>query len=197
MPKVSWKPGNMIYPLPVVMVSCQDKEGKANIITVAWTGTINTNPPMAYISVRPSRYSYDLIKQSKEFVINLTTRDLVKATDYCGVRSGRDVDKFSEMRLTKGQAEKVNAPLILESPVNIECKVKEIVPMGSHNMIIADVVNVMVSDEYLDEKGSFDLAATSPIVYSHGGYFDLGRKLGKFGFSVKKNKKHRNQKNKK
>lgn len=197
MPKVSWKPGNMIYPLPVVMVSCQDKEGKANIITVAWTGTVNTNPPMAYISIRPTRYSYELIKQSKEFVINLTTKDLAKATDYCGVRSGRDVDKFKEMRLTKGSSAKVSAPLIVESPVNIECKVKKIVPMGSHDMIVADVVNVMVSDEYLDQNGSFDLASTNPIVYSHGSYFDLGRKLGQFGFSVRKSKKHRAQKNKK
>lgn len=191
MSKASWKPGNMIYPLPVVMVSCQDKEGKSNIITVAWTGTINTNPPMVYISLRPTRYSYDIIKESGEFVINLTTKDLVKATDYCGVKSGRDVDKFKEMGLTKGKAEKVNAPLIEESPVNIECKVKGIQPLGSHDMLIANVINVMVSDEYMNKKGAFDLASANPIVYSHGSYYDLGRKLGTFGYSIKKNKKRK------
>lgn len=194
MAKISWKPGNMVYPLPAVMVSCGDGLGKANILTVAWTGTVNTNPPMAYISVRPERYSYDIIKNSGEFVINLTTKSLVKATDYCGVVSGRNVDKFKEMKLTKVYGKEVSAPLIEESPVNIECKVREIVPLGSHHMIIADVVNVNVSEEYMDKSGKFDLSAAEPIVYSHGTYYDLGRKLGTFGYSVRKEAKHKKKK---
>lgn len=194
MTKIAWKPGNMIYPVPAVMVSCADKEGCSNILTVAWTGTINTNPPMAYISVRPERHSYQMIKETGEFVINLTTRQLVKATDYCGVKSGRDVDKFSEMHLTKGIAKIVAAPLIEESPVNIECKVSKIVPLGSHHMFVADVVNVNVSENYMNEKGGFDLAKAQPIVYSHGAYYELGKKLGTFGYSIKKTPKRKPQK---
>ena len=187
MAKQTWKPGNMIYPLPAVMVSTADKEGNSNILTIAWTGTVCTNPPMAYISVRPERYSYHMIKESGEFVINLTTKRLARATDYCGVRSGKDVDKWSECRLTKGNASSLNyAPVIEESPVNIECKVASIQELGSHHMFLAEVTSVQVDEAYLDEKGRFDLNRTGLIAYSHGEYLDLGRKLGTFGYSVRK-----------
>lgn len=188
MAKQSWEPGNMVYPLPAVMVSVRDQAGQDNIITVAWTGTICTNPPMAYISVRPERYSYHMIKESGEFVINLTTRDLAWATDYCGVTSGRDVDKFAKCHLTKEAADEVSAPLIAESPVNIECKVREIKELGSHHMFLADVVAVHADEKYMDETGRFCLDQAEPIAYSHGTYYSLGEKLGTFGYSVKKKK---------
>jgi flavin reductase (DIM6/NTAB) family NADH-FMN oxidoreductase RutF len=188
MAKVSWKAGNMIYPVPAVMISCGDLEGAHNIITVAWTGTVCTNPPMAYISIKPERYSYGIIEKNKEFVINLTTEDLVKATDFCGVRSGRDIDKFKEMKLTPEKAQKVKAPLIKESPVNIECVVKQIIKMGSHDMFIAEVVAVNVEDKYFDRNNKFHLENTNPICYSHGEYYTLGNAVGKFGYSVKKKK---------
>ena len=156
MAKIQWKPGNMIYPLPAVMVSCADKDGNSNIITVAWTGTVCTNPPMAYISVRPERHSYQMIRETGEFVINLTTKDLAFATDFCGVRSGRDVDKFAEMKLTKEMASVVSAPMIGECPVNIECKVTEVKQLGSHHMFLADVVAVHVDDTYMNENQKFD-----------------------------------------
>lgn len=185
--KQTWKPGNMLYPLPAVMVSCARPGEKPNIITVAWTGTICSDPVMASISVRKERYSYDIIKESGEFVINLTTEALCRATDYCGVRSGRDHDKFAEMKLTAMPASKLEyAPIIAESPVNIECKLREIVPLGSHDMFIADVVAVDVSEEFMDANGKFDLNNTGLMVYSHGEYFGLGNNLGKFGWSVKK-----------
>ncbi len=186
MGKELWKPGNMLYPLPAVMVSCQEGDGSPNIITVAWTGTICTNPAMVYISVRPERYSYDIIKKSREFVINLTTKKLVKAVDYCGVRSGRDVDKFKEMKLTPVPGEYTKAPLIKECPVNIECKVVKIEELGSHHMFIARVVGVHVDTEYMNEKGKFELNNCDLIAYSHGQYFDLGNELGTFGYSVKR-----------
>jgi flavin reductase (DIM6/NTAB) family NADH-FMN oxidoreductase RutF len=189
MAKISWKPGNMVYPLPAVMVTVRGKDGKDNIITVAWTGTVCTNPPMLYISVRKERYSYELLKESGEFVVNLTTEDLVKATDYCGVRSGSKVDKFKETHLTKEEAEVVNCAMIQESPVNIECRVKKVMPLGSHDMFLADVVNVNVDDAYMDENGSFQLHKANPLVYSHGTYYKTGQKLGTFGYSVKKRKK--------
>ena len=157
MGKQTWKPGNMLYPLPAVMVSVADKEGKSNIITVAWTGTVCTNPPMVYISVRPERHSYHMIEETGEFVINLTTEDLVYATDYCGVKSGREVDKFKEMHLTPETAEMVEAPMIKESPVNIECKVVKKEELGSHHMFLAEVVSVHVDEKYLDEKNRFAL----------------------------------------
>lgn len=188
MEKVFWKPGNMLYPLPVVMVSCQRQGERPNIITVAWTGTICTNPAMVYISVRPERYSYDIIKETGEFIINVTTKSLVKATDYCGVKSGRDVDKFKEMKLTPGPAKTVNVPMIAEAPVNIECKVKRIEPLGSHHMFIAEVSGVNVSSDYLNKNGKFEFNKAEPIVYSHGEYYDLKNLLGTFGFSIKKNK---------
>jgi len=186
MSKMSWKPGNMLYPLPAVLVTCRDKQGNDNVLTIAWTGTICSDPAMLYISVRPERYSYPMIRETGEFVVNLTTEELLKATDYCGVRSGRDEDKFRAAGLTKGEAQQVNAPIIMESPVNIECKVKEIVPLGSHDMFIAEVVNVQVSDEYMNEKGTFDLSAAKPLAYSHGRYYEMGAELGSFGYSVRK-----------
>ncbi len=187
MGKEVWKPGNMLYPLPVVMVSVADKAGNNNIITIAWAGTICSNPPMVSISVRPERHSYGMIKETGEFVINLTTKDLVYATDYCGVKSGRDVDKFKEMNLTPIQGDKVKAPLIAESPVNLECKVTEVISLGSHDMFLAEVVSVHVDDKYMDEKGKFHLEQAEPIVYSHGAYLETGKQLGTFGYSVKKN----------
>mgnify|MGYP002574764441 FL=1 len=189
MSKQSWKPGNMLYPLPVVMVSAADKEGRDDIITVAWAGTVCTNPPMVSISIRPERYSYHMIRETGEFVINLTTEELAFATDYCGVKSGRDVDKFKETGLTREKAEKVKAPMIAEAPVSIECKVKEIRELGSHHMLIAQVAAVHADEKYMDEKNRFDLNRARPIVYSHGEYLGTGKKLGTFGYSVKKAKK--------
>lgn len=186
MSKINFKPGNMIYPLPAVMVSCGDIETESNILTVAWTGTICTNPPMAYISVRPERYSYDMIKKSGEFVINLTTEQLIKATDFCGVRSGRDVDKWLKCNLTKEKADTVKCPLIAESPVNIECKVTEIKELGSHHMFIADVTAVHVDESYMDKNNSFHLNNSNLLAYSHGSYFGLGNELGTFGYSIRK-----------
>ncbi|MBO5347421.1 MAG: flavin reductase family protein [Lachnospiraceae bacterium] len=186
MGKETWKPGNMLYPLPVVMVSVADKAGNHNIITIAWAGTICSNPPMVSISVRPERHSYKMLKETGEFVINLTTKDLVYATDYCGVKSGRDVDKFKEMNLTALPGEKVKTPLIAESPVNLECKVTEVIPLGSHDMFLAEVVAVHVDDKYMDKCGKFHLEQAEPIVYSHGAYLETGKQLGTFGYSVKK-----------
>lgn len=185
MGKISWKPGTMLYPLPAVMVSCGTFE-KANILTVAWTGTICTDPAMTYISIRKERYSYNIIKETGEFVLNLTTKDLVKATDWCGVRSGKDFDKFKECNLTKEKANFVSCPMIKESPISIECKVEEIKELGSHTMFIAKVLSVNVDEKYMDEEGRFALEKAEPIAYSHGQYFELGEFLGKFGFSVKK-----------
>lgn len=189
MGRQTWKAGNMLYPLPAVMVSVCDKEGNSNIITIGWAGTICTNPPMVSISVRPERYSYHMLKETGEFVINLTTKDLVWATDYCGVKSGRDVDKFKACGLTPIPAQQVNVPMIAESPVNIECKVTEVKELGSHHMFIANVVAVHVDDTYMDDKNKFCLEKAEPIVYSHGEYLMTGDILGKFGFSVKKNEK--------
>lgn len=186
MGKQLWKPGNMLYPLPVVMVSLADRDGRPNIITLAWVGTVCTNPPMVSISVRPERYSYPILKETGEFVINLTTKELAFATDYCGVKSGRDVDKFKEMGLTPIPASEVKAPMIKESPVNIECKVRQILPLGSHDMFLADVVAVHADEKYMDEKHKFHLEQAEPIIYSHGSYFGCGELLGIFGYSVKK-----------
>lgn len=188
--KQSWKPGNMLYPLPAVLVTCKYQDN-INVFTVAWTGTICTNPPMVYISVRPERYSYELIEKSKVFTINLTTKKLVKATDYCGVRSGRNVDKFKEMNLETTPAIKIDCPVLKDSPVNIECRVKEILKLGSHHMFIADVLNVQVDDFCLEENGRLALEKSEPIVYSHGEYYDLNQLLGTFGYSVKKKKRKR------
>ena len=184
--RMLWKPGNMVYPVPAVMVTAADREGKSNIITIAWTGTVCTNPPMAYISVRPERYSYGMLKETGEFVINLTTEKLVRATDYCGVKSGRDTDKWKETGLTPIPAQEVNVPLIKESPVNIECRVSEIRELGSHHMFLARVVAVDVDEAYLNEQGRFELQKAAPIVYSHGEYYGLSSLLGTFGYSVRK-----------
>ena len=186
MAKQNWKPGNMLYPLPVVMVSCNRPGETPNIITVAWAGTICSDPAMVSISVRKERYSHSIIEETGEFVINLVTKDLVKATDFCGVRSGKDLDKFKETGLTAEASEKVGAMRIAESPVNIECVVKEVKELGSHDMFIAEVVNVAINDEFMDEKGAFHLNDTDLVAYSHGEYFNLGEKLGKFGYSVQK-----------
>lgn len=188
MAKQVWKPGNMLYPLPAVMVSVTDGKGQDNIITIAWAGTVCTNPPMVSISVRPSCYSYEMLKETGEFVINLTTEDLAFATDFCGVRSGRDVDKFREMHLTKEKAQFVKAPMIGEAPVCIECRVREIKELGSHHMFLADVLAVHAEEEYMDEKGKFHLNLSKLLVYSHGKYLATGKCLGTFGFSVKKKK---------
>lgn len=189
MAKELWKPGNMLYPLPVVMVSVADRQGRPNIITVAWAGTVCTNPPMVSISVRPERYSYQTLKETGEFVINLTTKELAYCTDYCGVKSGREVDKFREMHLTAEAADQVKAPLIGESPVNIECRVKEVQPLGSHDLFLAEVLAVHADQKYMDEKNKFHLEWANPLVYSHGSYFICGECVGTFGFSVRKNRK--------
>ena len=188
MPKVTWKPGTFLYPIPAVMVSCGTME-KSNIITVAWTGIINTNPAMVYISVRPTRYSYNLIKEQGEFVINLTTKELAYATDWCGVKTGAKVDKFKEMKLTKQKCEFVSAPAIKESPVSIECRVTDIKEFGSHHTFIADVLSIDADEKYIDEKGAFDISKCNLIAYANGGYYELGKKVGKFGYSVEKKKK--------
>lgn len=180
----------MIYPLPAVLVSVGATEEEYNLFTVAWTGTVCTNPPMCYISVRPERHSYEIIRRTGEFVINLTTSRLARATDWCGVRSGRDYNKFREMGLTPTPATQVAAPVVAESPVSIECRVRQIVPLGSHDMFIADVVNVLVDEEYIDpESGKFDLQRADLIAYSHGEYFRLGDVIGHFGWSVRKKRK--------
>ena len=190
MDKRVWKPGNMLYPLPAVLVSVGDESGRTNILTVAWTGTICTNPAMVYISVRPERYSYPMLVKSGEFVINLTTSRLARATDYCGVRSGRDVDKWKETGLHAGNSVSLSyTPVIEESPVNIECKVTEIKELGSHHMFLAEVAAVQADEAYFDENGKFGLNESGMLVYSHGEYLGLGERLGSFGYSVKKKKK--------
>lgn len=188
MSKAVWKAGTFEYPIPAVMVSCGNME-KSNIITVAWTGIIASDPAMCYISVRPNRYSHDIIKETGEFVINLTTKKLAYATDWCGVKTGAKVDKFKEMHLTKEKANFVKCPLIKESPVSIECKVKEIKEMGSHDMFIAEVLSIDADEKYIDEKGAFDITKCDLIAYANGKYFSLGKQIGKFGYSVQKKRK--------
>lgn len=188
-----WKAGTFEYPLPAVMVTCGDMQN-SNIITVAWTGILNTNPAMVYISVRPTRYSYKLIKENNEFVINLTNKKLTYATDWCGLRTGAKYDKFKEMNLHKEKAQFVRCPLIKESPVAIECKVKDIVPLGSHDMFVAEVLSIDADEKYIDENGAFDISKCELIAYANGGYYPLGKKIGKFGFSVQKNKNKKNKK---
>ena len=188
--RVNWKPGTMVYPVPAVLVSCGESEEEYNVLTIAWTGTICSNPAMCYISVRPERHSHDIICRTREFVINLTTADMAYATDWCGVRSGRDFNKFAEMHLTPQKGAMVKAPIILESPLNIECKVKDIIPLGSHDMFIAEVVNIQADEKYLNsETGKFDLERAGLIAYSHGQYYHLGKRIGKYGWSVEKKRK--------
>ena len=195
--KELWKPGNMLYPIPAVMVSCQREGEKPNIITVAWAGNVCSSPAMLSISVRKERYSYDILKETGEFVVNLTNRKLAYATDLCGVRSGKDYDKFKEMHLTPLESRFVSAPGIAESPVNIECKVRNVLELGSHDMFVAEVMGVTVDEKLLDNKGKFDLRAADLISYSHGEYFTLGEKIGKFGYSVVKKKTSKRKKLKK
>ncbi|MDP4091780.1 MAG: flavin reductase family protein [Bacillota bacterium] len=186
--KQQWKPSTLLNPVPVVMVTCSDKDGKSNIITLAWAGTVNSEPPMVSISVRKERYSHQLIKDRGEFVINLTTRKLARATDLCGVKSGRDTDKFELTKLTKEKASKVDVPLIKESPVNLECVVRQIIELGSHDMFIAEITAVDVDETLIDEKGRLDLGKADLIAYSHGEYWSLEKPLGYFGYSVAKRK---------
>lgn len=185
MGKVTWKPGTLVYPIPAVLVTCGTMEN-SNVFTVAWTGTICTDPAMTYISVRPERFSYNMLKENMEFVINLTTEELAYATDFAGVRSGRELDKFKELKLTKEKATKVKCPMIKESPVSLECKVTEIKELGSHHMFMAEVVAVNADEKYFDENNRFCMEKCKLISYSHGKYYALGEELGKFGFSVKK-----------
>lgn len=187
--KVTWKPGNMLYPVPAVMVSCQREGETPNIITVAWAGTICSSPAMLSISIRPERYSYGIIKETEEFAVNLVTKDLVRAADYCGVKSGRDVDKFTEMNLTPCALKHIKAPGIEESPVNLACRVLEIKHLGSHDLFLAEVIGVTVDSRYMDEKEKFHLNQAGLVAYSHGEYFELGKKLGSFGYSVRKTEK--------
>jgi flavin reductase (DIM6/NTAB) family NADH-FMN oxidoreductase RutF len=186
MSKIDFKPGTMIYPLPAVMVSCGENPEEYNIITIAWTGTICSDPPMCYVSVRPGRHSYEIIKRTGEFVINLTTEKLARATDWCGCRSGRKYNKWKEMNLTPAPSKMVKAPSVAESPVNIECRVRQVIPLGTHDMFIAEVVHISAEEEFMDEKGLFSLTETRPLVYNHGSYFGLGKKIGKFGWSVER-----------
>lgn len=197
MGKEIWKPGNMLYPLPAVMVSCQKEGERPNIITVAWAGNVCSSPAMLSISVRKERYSYSAIKETGEFVVNLVNQDLVRAADWCGVKSGRDYDKFREMKLTPQDSQKISAPGIAESPVNIECKVRHVLELGSHDMFVAEVVCVTVDNKYMDDHGRFDLGKADLITYSHGEYFSLGKKVGKFGYSVAKPEKRAKASNKK
>ena len=187
MSKQLWKPGNMLYPLPAVLVSCGDKACNYNVLTVAWTGTICSDPAMVYVSVRKNRYSHHMLEETGEFYINLTTEALAFATDYCGVKSGKDLNKFEEMHLTPEMGMLSWAPMIKESPVCIACEVVRIEELGSHDMFIANVKGVYADEAYMDEKGKFDLIKAKPIVYSHGQYYGLGRYIGKFGYSVQKN----------
>ncbi len=185
MSRQTWKPGTMVYPLPAVLITCKDGD-KENIFTVAWTGTVCTDPAMTYISVRKERFSYDLIKNSGVFCINLTTEDLVYATDYCGVRSGRNENKFQNLNLETEKCTKIDVPMLKKSPITIECQVEEIKELGSHDMFLAKVLAVNIDEKYMDETGRFDMEACNLITYSHGQYYKLGEKLGKFGFSVQK-----------
>ncbi|MGN0157904.1 MAG: flavin reductase family protein [Brotaphodocola sp.] len=188
MTKQHWRGGNMLYPVPAVMVSCARPGEKPNIITVAWAGTVCSSPAMLSISVRPERYSYDIIKETGNFVVNLVNKELVYATDYCGVKSGRDTDKFEAMKLTPLPSQHIDAPGIAESPVNLECKVTQVIPLGTHDLFLAEIIGVTVDEKYMDENGKFHLNRSGLVSYSHGEYYELGKKLGTFGYSVKKNK---------
>lgn len=187
MPKILWKPGTMIYPLPPVMVSCGTLESP-NIITVAWTGIINSDPAMTYISLKPQRFSHGIVEKQQEFVINLTSEDLIRAADLCGVKSGRDIDKFAATKLTPIKCEHVGAPMIQESPVSLECRVVEIVKLGSHDMFLSQILGVYIDSDLMNERGLFQLEKSGVAAFCHGHYYALGRKLGKFGFSVEKKK---------
>ena len=194
MGKQHWRGGNMLYPVPAVMVSCARLDEKPNIITVAWAGTVCSSPAMLSISVRRERYSYDIIKETGNFVVNLVDKDLVYATDYCGIKSGRDTDKFEAMKLTPLPSQHISAPGIAESPVNLECKVTQVIPLGTHDLFLAEIVGVTVDEKYMDENGKFHLNDAKLVSYSHGEYYELGKKLGTFGYSVKKTTKQNSKK---
>ena len=185
--KEIWRPGNMIYPLPAIMVSCGATPDEYNVFTASWVGTICSDPAMCFVSIRQSRHSYEIVKRNMAFTLNLTNEDLARATDWCGVRSGRDYNKFAEMNLTPMKGVKVDAPYINEAPMSIECRVKQIIHLGTHDMFIADVMNVLADKRFIDpQTGEFDLKKANLIAYSHGEYFKLGEKIGNFGWSVKK-----------
>ncbi len=187
MSKQNWKPGTMIYPLPAIMVSSGASPEEYNVFTASWVGTICSDPAMCYVSIRPERHSYEIIKRNMEFTLNLTTEELARATDWCGVRSGRDYNKFKEMNITPVKGVKVSSPYIDESPISIECRVKEIIPLGTHHMFIADVLNVIADERFIDaETGAFDMKQANLLAYCHGQYFKIGEAIGKFGWSVKK-----------
>jgi len=186
--KLEWKPGTLLNPVPVVMVSCVCEEEKPNIITLAWAGTINSNPPMLSISIRKERHSHEIISKSGEFVVNLVTKDLLWATDYCGVKSGRDVDKFKEMKLTPVVGSEISAPYIMESPVNLECKVTQTIELGTHDLFLAEIVCVHVDEDKVDEQGTLHLDDADLVCYNHGQYQEVGKKLGFYGYSVRKKK---------
>ena len=188
MAKVTWKSGTLLNPVPPALISCAHN-GKDNLITIAWTGILNTSPAKTYISVRPERYSYDLIKESGEFVINLPSQHIIRSIDFCGVRSGRDLDKFKACKLTREKASQLSCPMVAESPVSIECRVTDILPLGTHHMFMADIVAVNIDERYIDEKGKFRVEKCGLAAYAHGQYFALGKKIGSFGYSVKKKKK--------
>ncbi len=190
MSKITWKGGALIAPLPPVLVTCGTME-KPNVLTIAWTGIINTLPPKTYVSIRPTRFSYDLIKSSNEFVINLTTAQIIKAVDFCGVRSGKEVDKFAATGLVAEKATKVSCPMIEQSPVSLECRVTDILPLGSHDMFLADIVAVNVDEQYIDSNGKLHLEKCGLAAFAHGEYYELGKKIGSFGFSIRKKSKKR------
>lgn len=196
MSKITWKPSTLLAPIPPVMVTCGTME-KSNIITIAWTGIVNTIPPMTYISIRKERFSYPIIKESGEFVINLTTANMVKATDFCGVKSGEKVDKFQQMNLTKAPTSQLSCPCIEESPLNLECRVKEIIPLGSHDMFLAEIVAVNVQEDLIDANGKLCLDKARLLAFAHGEYFELGKQIGTFGFSVQKKKTIKKKKRRK
>ena len=196
MTRVNWRPSNLLNPVPAVMVSCADEEGNANVMTAAWTGTICSDPVMVSVSIRKNRYSHDIIQRTGEFVINLTTDELVRAADFCGVRSGRDIDKFEACKLTPIPSKEVAVPAIAESPVAIECRVEKCIPLGSHDMFLAKVLAVSIDDSYMDEKSKFHLNKTGIVAYSHGEYFELGKRDGSFGYSVRKKRTKKKEKKK-
>ena len=191
MARQNWRASNMLYPVPAVLVGCRDEEGRDNLMTAAWAGTVCSDPVMVSVSIRKERFSHDIIENTGEFTISLTTTGLARATDYCGVRSGRDVDKFKEMKLTRLESAQIRAPGVAESPVVLECRVKQIARLGSHDMFVAEVVNVSVDERFLDGKGRLELEKADLIAYSHGEYFALGKKIGRFGYSVRKRTKKR------
>lgn len=193
MAKIKWKGGTLLAPVPPALVTCSDGE-RDNVLTVAWTGILNSDPPKTYVSVRPSRHSYEMIKKSGEFAINLTTKDLTRAADWCGVHTGAKVDKFERCRLTKEPANEIGCPILGESPVVLECRVCDVIPLGTHDMFMADIVAVDVDDALLDETGKLHLEHAGLVAYAHGGYYELGRRIGSFGFAVAKKKKKPNKK---